>query len=103
MLACSSPTDSGRLLTDIAQPHGFAETAAETAPAGNELTEDRAQLGRRLFHDSVLSRDLTISCATCHQQAARWSAPTASDKRDLVAFLRALTDKNFLNDPRFGR
>jgi cytochrome c peroxidase len=33
---------------------------------GNEFTEEKFQLGRKLFYDPVLSRDSTISCATCH-------------------------------------
>jgi cytochrome c peroxidase len=33
---------------------------------GNEFTEDKFQLGRKLFYDPVLSRDSTISCASCH-------------------------------------
>ena len=35
----------------------------------NPLTEEGFQLGRQLFYDPVLSRDLTISCASCHFQA----------------------------------
>lgn len=30
------------------------------------LTKSRVELGRRLFHDGRLSRDGTISCASCH-------------------------------------
>ena len=37
-------------------------------PADNPLTEDGVQLGRRLFYDPVLSRDSTLSCASCHLQ-----------------------------------
>lgn len=33
---------------------------------GNEFTEEKFQLGRKLFYDPILSRDSTISCATCH-------------------------------------
>lgn len=35
----------------------------------NPLTEGGFQLGRMLFYDPVLSRDSTISCASCHLQA----------------------------------
>lgn len=34
----------------------------------NPLTEEGFQLGRHLFYDPVLSRDNTISCASCHLQ-----------------------------------
>ena len=35
----------------------------------NPLTEEGFQLGRTLFYDPILSRDNTISCASCHLQA----------------------------------
>ncbi len=34
----------------------------------NPLTEEGFQLGRQLFYDPILSRDSTISCASCHLQ-----------------------------------
>jgi cytochrome c peroxidase len=34
----------------------------------NQLTEEGFQLGRNLFYDPVLSKDGTISCASCHLQ-----------------------------------
>jgi cytochrome c peroxidase len=37
-----------------------------TIPADNPLTEEGIELGRRLFYDPILSRDSTISCASCH-------------------------------------
>lgn len=35
-------------------------------PRDNPLTEERVALGRALFHETALSRDGTISCASCH-------------------------------------
>ena len=35
-------------------------------PEDNLLTREKVELGRRLFFDPRLSRDGTISCATCH-------------------------------------
>ncbi len=32
----------------------------------NPLTAEKVMLGRALFHDPILSRDNTISCASCH-------------------------------------
>jgi len=37
-------------------------------PEENPLTEEGVALGRRLFYDPILSKDSTVSCATCHQQ-----------------------------------
>ena len=36
----------------------------------NPLTEEGFQLGRNLFYDPIISRDSTISCASCHFQAS---------------------------------
>lgn len=35
----------------------------------NPITEEGFQLGRQLFYDPILSKDSTISCASCHLQA----------------------------------
>jgi len=34
----------------------------------NPLTKEGFELGRKLFYDEKLSKDATVSCATCHQQ-----------------------------------
>jgi cytochrome c peroxidase len=34
----------------------------------NPLTQEGFELGRKLFYDPILSRDKTISCASCHLQ-----------------------------------
>jgi len=34
----------------------------------NEVTDKGFELGRKLFYDPILSRDSTISCASCHLQ-----------------------------------
>ena len=42
---------------------------APLEPEGNPTTAAKVELGRRLFYDARLSRDLTLSCSSCHQQA----------------------------------
>ena len=37
-------------------------------PADNPMTVEKVELGRHLFYDERLSADLSMSCATCHQQ-----------------------------------
>lgn len=39
----------------------------------NALTPEIFMLGRRLFYDPILSKDSTVSCATCHQNFAAFS------------------------------
>jgi cytochrome c peroxidase len=48
-------------------------------PPGNPVTDRGATLGRVLFHDRRLSRNDTVSCASCHVQSHAFSdAPVAS-------------------------
>lgn len=42
-------------------------------PQGNAITNRGATLGRVLFYDKRLSRNSTISCSSCHQQAHAFS------------------------------
>ena len=41
--------------------------------SNNPLTEEGFQLGRHLFYDPILSKDSSISCASCHRQANGFS------------------------------
>ncbi len=38
-------------------------------PADNPMTREKVELGRHLFHDRRLSRDGSMACASCHEQA----------------------------------
>ncbi len=42
-------------------------------PSGNALTADKVRLGRRLFHDTRLSDDGSLSCASCHDPERAFS------------------------------
>ncbi|WP_374345432.1 MbnH family di-heme enzyme [Phenylobacterium sp.] len=42
---------------------------APLEPKGNPTTKAKVELGRLLFYDKRLSRDGTMSCASCHEQA----------------------------------
>src|SRR2546430_316323 len=41
----------------------------------NPITNTGATLGRLLFYDKRLSRNNTVSCSSCHQQAHAFSTP----------------------------
>lgn len=45
------------------------------APEGNEPDESRVGLGRLLFFDKRLSRDRTLSCASCHDPCHGFAEP----------------------------
>ena len=57
--------DEGPIPYEFEIPPGFP---LPFLPEDNPLTEEGIQLGRRLFYDPILSRDYSISCATCHKQ-----------------------------------
>jgi len=43
-----------------------AEEPLKPLPELGELNMEKVALGRKLFHDTILSGDGTLSCATCH-------------------------------------
>ena len=51
---------------ELSLPLGFPPMPI---PDGNELTQKRVVLGKKLFFDPILSRDSSVSCASCHFQA----------------------------------
>ena len=56
-------------------PVGFPDLAI---PQDNQLTQARVQLGRRLFYEPLLSKDSSLTCASCHLQKNAFS-----DKRPI--------------------
>lgn len=44
-------------------------------PADNPMTVEGVQLGRRLFYETMLSGNNTISCGSCHAPANAFSDP----------------------------
>lgn len=50
----------------------FARPAAVPFPPDNPYAPDKAELGRKLFFDPLMSASGTISCATCHHPRLAW-------------------------------
>lgn len=53
----------------------------------NAVTRERFELGRKLFYDTRLSRDNTVSCGSCHQQFSAFAQidhPVSHGVDDLV-------------------
>src|SRR5690606_9067581 len=42
-------------------------------PEDNPLTEAKVALGKQLYFDKRLSKDMSVSCASCHDPAKGWS------------------------------
>ena len=57
----------------------------------NPITEEGFELGKKLFYDEVLSKDSSISCASCHQQFAAFST---FDHNLSHGFNNSLTTRN---------
>ncbi|MEM1116408.1 MAG: cytochrome c peroxidase [Bacteroidota bacterium] len=52
-----------------------AGVRSDNTPADNPITNEGATLGRVLFYDVRLSRNATVSCASCHLQEHGFSDP----------------------------
>lgn len=59
---------AGLALAGASTPVWPPDLGAPAVPLDNPTTVAKAELGRRLFYDADLSRDGTMSCATCHEQ-----------------------------------
>lgn len=78
-----SSTQAGDGVIDLTEPlYGYASQAVpayinangtKDNTQGNPITDRGATLGRVLFYDKRLSRNDTISCASCHIQANAFS------------------------------
>lgn len=55
-------------------------------PEDNPMTADKVELGRMLYFDKRLSKDGTVSCATCHDPLMAWTEhkPTSTGIGDQV-------------------
>ena len=103
-------TDSGAAEAGrAARMANFVRPKNVPFPPEDPLTPEKAELGRMLFFDPLLSRSGTISCATCHPPRLAWGdgrggvarpsrdehihppGLSASKRDDLIAFLQTLT------------
>ncbi len=90
---------------DIELPLGLAAGKAQVKGLEkNPLSRAKIELGRQLYFDPRLSADGTVSCASCHQAEANWSAPTQfgvgirkqqGGRNSPVSFNRILSDLQF--------
>ena len=56
----------------LVYPSHFGNPVQEVIQ-GREFSKEGFYLGKKLFYDPILSRDSTISCSSCHQQAGAFS------------------------------
>jgi cytochrome c peroxidase len=87
----------------ITIPKGFPNPEI---PEDNELNKERIHLGKKLFFDKILSRDSSISCASCHKPEYAFTdglkKAVGIKNRSVIRNTPTLTNivynKNFLRD-----
>ena len=66
---------SEALPSHFTDPHPLGVGATDNTPFDNPATDAGITLGRVLFHDTRLSANRTVSCASCHLQAHGFGDP----------------------------
>jgi len=56
----------------LAVPEGLYDVASFIPPS-NPMTRGKVELGKQLYFDQRVSRDATVSCASCHDPAKGWT------------------------------
>lgn len=82
--------------SDITLPNYFLDNnlrREDNTPNFNSISDEGATLGRVLFYDKMLSKNNTISCASCHDQAKNFS----DDKKFSIGFEGELTARNSMS------
>ena len=69
-----------RAQSDAARPIPLGLDAYYPIPTSNPMTPGGIALGKRLFFDTLLSIDFTLSCASCHQPAHAFSDTIAQSR-----------------------
>jgi cytochrome c peroxidase len=69
-LGHTAPVAAQTGINDFAVPKGLKDLKV---PENNPLTKDKVELGKQLYFDPRLSRDNTVSCASCHDPEKGWS------------------------------
>ena len=90
--------------SDVVLPNGFLDNdlrEEDNEPTNNRIRNQGATLGRVLFYDTALSKNNTISCASCHKQSKSFT----DDARFSVGFEGGFTARNSMSlvNARFYR
>jgi cytochrome c peroxidase len=81
ILAGDDPAkDATRINIHVLGPEKVGSLPPAPVPPANPQTTRKILLGKQLYFDTRLSKDNTISCATCHNPAMGWSdaGPTSA-------------------------
>ena len=99
-------TPAGTTAYQLDYPAYFGKN--QNTPEDNPLTNEGVQLGRFLFYDTILSKDFTVSCASCHIQEHAFSDPNRLSEgvdgqlgnRQAMAIVNLLWQRDFFWDGR---
>jgi len=76
----SGPVKKGKITGEAPEAVGTPVTPkvplglpAVPVPKDNPMTEEKIALGKKLYFDKRLSKDGTVSCATCHDPDKGWT------------------------------
>lgn len=91
------------------ETHLFPEQPVPS-PSSNQFSPERKLLGEKLFFDPILSRDQTVSCATCHQPHHAYADPNQfstgiggqTGSRNSISLLNAAYQRHVFFDGRTG-
>ena len=78
-IACDKDKDDPTkeiMLDDTPYTLVYGDLPAPDLPSDNLLTNQKVELGRMLFYETMLSKDGTQSCASCHRQPDGFSDTT---------------------------
>ena len=78
MLGCAD--DSNVLIQENFAANLPSPFSTVNFPEDNAFTQERWELGKKLFYDNVLSIDSTLSCASCHKPELSFSDDVAFSK-----------------------
>ncbi len=100
------PTDTLPQKLSAKPPDHFLITPL--VPKDNPVTVAKISLGRKLFFDPILSKNNTVSCASCHQPQHGFASPDAlaigiggtKGKRNAPSLLNRSFGKSFFWDGR---
>ncbi len=79
-------------------------------PEDNPMTQEGVELGKKLFFEKRLSKDVTVNCASCHQQSKGFADPNqfsvgvggAIGTRQSMALINLGWQTSFFWDGRAG-
>lgn len=100
--ACNTDEPESDFEKLLKTPSGFP---AIQEPVENKITYERWILGKKLFYDPLLSRDSSISCASCHKSSLAFSDDVAlsSGVENAIGTRNSISLTNIAYHPYFMR